>query len=90
MTVYFLANFTRYSGSRAEREISGDFQINAKSFDEAYTSANLAMRAMKEAEPGNDWQYDLVSLRTTDYHGTRYEGYLSIWENPPSKEGKAA
>lgn len=91
MAVCFFANFTRYSSSRGERQISGDFQINAAKFDEAYSGANLAMRAMKEAEPGNDWQYDLVSLRTTDYSGTRFQGYLSVWENPPSAEkGKAA
>ena len=91
MTVCFYATFTRYSGSRAEREISGEFQINAKSFDEGYHGAVLAMRAMKEADPGSDWTYDLVALRTNDYSGKRYEGYLSCWENPPSAEkGKAA
>lgn len=89
----YYATFTRYSGQRAEREISGEFHIQAEDFDAAYRGANLAMRAMKEAPPVADWQYEIVSIRTTEYSGTRFTGFTSIWENPPSAEkakGKVA
>lgn len=77
----FQARFTRYSGAKAQRQISGLWLFTADTFHDAYDRARLYMGGMHDAAPG--WTYEIVSLETTAYHGERIPDYgPTPWQGP--------
>lgn len=85
----YVATFTRYSAKRAERQVSGHWTFMAEDFADAVRTCNIFMRGMAD-RPDEDWKYDIASIECHAYSGTRFKGYLSIWEDAPSerKESK--
>jgi hypothetical protein len=78
----YQATFTRYSGTKALRQISGLWLFHADSFREAYDSARLFMQGMQDAGEGA-WSYEIVSLETTAYTGERISNHgPTIWQGP--------
>lgn len=76
--------FTRYSKTRATRELSAPMFIRATNFADAHDRAQMIIRAMGEIVTPDEWDYAVEMIRTVGYSGTRFKGFTSIWMNAPS------
>lgn len=78
----FQARFTRYSGQKAQRQISGVWLFSADTFRDAYRQACLYMDGMRDASEGA-WTYELVSIETTAFSGERIrDNGPNPWQGP--------
>lgn len=77
--------FTRYGD--CNREISAPIFRQAENFREAMSKAEDYMQGMREVDPSRE--YEIEAIVCEGYSGTRYKGYLSIWEDCPVEEAAA-
>ena len=90
MATTFQYQLTRYSKTRAERQLSQIEHLQADSFGLAHLTLESMMRGATHADPS--WEYAIASLAGVGYHGrTAQATDMTFWPADPvakpEKEG---